>query len=304
MTSKSEKSYIQTSLLSDPPFRADGRSLVDYRAIQLAIGVAASANGSARVSVGGTEILAACKLEVEDVATQSYVDEGRISCAVSCSPSAYPHHSPASIDDLQSDLSQFLNSTLSHPSLRPSNLTILPRKKSWVLNLDCIILSDAGNIYDALFMAARAALWDTRVPITRPIEYKAPRGATVGESALDTRRFYQAADFELRDYWSEGEILDGKDRWPVCITLYLISSRHFLDATTQEDAAVPVRLLLVFSCESSGPPTLQGTRMIGSGEMGFSQLKTLVTASQKYAKELVAALNAKLQSELLRRSSK
>lgn len=82
MISKAEKSYIQTSLLSDPPFRADGRSLVDYRDIKLATGVAASANGSARVSLGGTEILAACKLEVEDVESMDAIDGGRISCAV------------------------------------------------------------------------------------------------------------------------------------------------------------------------------------------------------------------------------
>lgn len=82
MTSKAEKSYIQSSLCSDPPFRGDGRSLVEYRDIQLAIGVSALANGSARVNLGGTEILAACKLEVEDVESLDAVDGGRISCAV------------------------------------------------------------------------------------------------------------------------------------------------------------------------------------------------------------------------------
>lgn len=83
MASKSEKSYIQTSLLSDPPFRADGRSLGDYRTISLETGVAALANGSARVNAGGTDILAACKLEVEDIVTGDGVNSGRISCAVS-----------------------------------------------------------------------------------------------------------------------------------------------------------------------------------------------------------------------------
>jgi exosome complex component RRP42 len=119
-----------------------------------------------------------------------------------------------------------LNSTLAHRSLLPSNLAILPHKKSWLLNLDCIVLSDAGNVYDTLFIAARAALWDTRVPITRPVEYKAPQrapGEAMDESGLDTRQFSQAADFELGDYWSEGEVLEGRDRWPVCITLNLVS---------------------------------------------------------------------------------
>lgn len=93
------------------------------------------------------------------------------------------------------------------------------------------MLADAGNIYDALFLAARIALCDTRVPVTRPVEYKALQshdggaGDRVGdESGLDTRHTSQAADFELVDYWSEGDVLDGKDRWPVCVTMNLV--RH------------------------------------------------------------------------------
>ena len=80
-TSKSEQSYIVTSLLADPPLRADGRELLDYRPIALETQVADLANGSARVSIGGaglgglgvgggmasTEVLAAVKLEVENV---------------------------------------------------------------------------------------------------------------------------------------------------------------------------------------------------------------------------------------------
>jgi exosome complex component RRP42 len=83
MTSKSEKAYIQTSLLSDPPLRADGRSLLDYRTLHVSMSVAASANGSAQVNLGGTEILAACKLEVKDVESLEGADGGQIFCAVS-----------------------------------------------------------------------------------------------------------------------------------------------------------------------------------------------------------------------------
>ena len=143
------------------------------------------------------------------------------------SPSAYPHLSYSSIDEMQADFSQILNSTLAHSSLLPSNLGILPNKKSWLLNLDCIVLSDAGNVYDALFMAARAALWDTRVPMTRPLKCKIPQRWTeehMDKSGFDTRQISQATDFELQDYWNEGEVLQGRDRWPVCVTLNLVSS--------------------------------------------------------------------------------
>ncbi|KAF8529878.1 ribosomal protein S5 domain 2-type protein [Gautieria morchelliformis] len=322
MTSKSESSYIQSALLSDPPCRADGRALLDYRALRLTTGVAALANGSARLTLGGTTILAACKLEIEDIEHAIDATDGRrISCAVSCSPAAYPHHAPAALDELQHDLAHLLNAALAHAALRPANLTVLPGRKAWLLSLDCVVLADAGNVHDALFLAARAALCDTRVPVTRPVEYRTPlhaggvrgdgdddsmgmgMGVDTDGAGLDTRHAAHAADFELADYWSEGAALEGWDRWPVCVTLNLISTTHFLDATPQEEAAVSLRLLLLISCAPAGPPTLHGTRLIGSGELPPAQFKSLVQDSLTYAKELKKTLDAQMHSERARRQS-
>jgi exosome complex component RRP42 len=99
-----------------------------------------------------------------------------------------------------------------------------------------MVLSDAGNIYDALFMAARAALWDTRVPRTRAVEYRRDKkeGGKGGDemdvdsepqSGLDTRRAKApAADFELEDSWDDGAVLGGRDAWPLSVTLNLVPS--------------------------------------------------------------------------------
>ena len=134
---------------------------------------------------------------------------------------------------MQQDMSTILHQVLAHRTLHPNNLRLLQGKKSWLLHLDVLVLSDAGNIYDVIFMAARAALWDTKVPRTRGIEYKARKGGKgpveSGEmdvdetvSGFDTRQLPKATDFELHDYWDEGEVLDGRERWPVCVTLNLV----------------------------------------------------------------------------------
>ena len=88
--SKAEKSFIQAGFLASPPSRADGRSLFDFRAVALETGVVPLANGSARVNIGktthdgggGTEVLAAAKLEVENIGEEG-VEGGRIVCTVS-----------------------------------------------------------------------------------------------------------------------------------------------------------------------------------------------------------------------------
>ena len=144
------------------------------------------------------------------------------------------------MDDLQYDYTTVLHQTLSHPTLHPANLGILPRKKSWLLSLDITILSDEGNAYDVMFMAARAALWDTKVPRTRGVQYAGRTAAgtststTMGDASMevdeagvapsgfDTRTIPTATDFELPDYWDEGEVLDGREKWPICVTLNLV----------------------------------------------------------------------------------
>lgn len=155
-------------------------------------------------------------------------------------PLAYPSLTSSQLDDTQTEYTTLLSSILCHPSLHPSNLTIIPRLKSWVLHLDLIVFSDSGNVFDALFLAARAALCDTKVPRTRCVEYQPSAssilesttgiGAVIGsalkqgdsltQSSFDTGYLRQvAADFELSDYWDEGDVLDQKNRWPLCITL-------------------------------------------------------------------------------------
>ncbi|KAF5370520.1 hypothetical protein D9615_010352 [Tricholomella constricta] len=240
---------------------------------------------------------------------------------VASSPSAYPHLSSSALDDLQADLTILLHQTLSHRSLHPKNLGILPKKKSWLLNLDVLVLSDAGNILDALFMASRAALWDTRVPRTRGVEYKARPQKAGGDttaqggrgdmdvdedtqSGFDTRTIHKATDFELPDYWDEGEPLDGRAQWPVSVTLNLEHPIHFLDATAQEEAATPLRLLLAFSFPSPASPVMQAMRMLGPGELAPSHLKELVKVGEQYAREISTALNSKLKEEDIRRNQK
>ncbi|KAH7920315.1 ribosomal protein S5 domain 2-like protein [Leucogyrophana mollusca] len=328
LLSKAEKSYIQSSLLSDPPLRADGRALTDFRTIALETGVAPLANGSARVSIGrnapdgggGTEVVAAVKLEVEAIGEGEGVDGGRISCSVSCSPTAYPHLSSGALDDLQHDMTSVLHSTLGHSSLRPNNLGILPGKKAWLLNLDIVVFADAGNVYDTIFMAARAALWDTKVPRTRSVEYRAKKLDSIdseskamdvdganqdqGKSVLDTRETTKATDFELPDYWDEGEVLGGREAWPVCVTLNLLPSLHFLDASLQEESSVPLRLHTMFSFPPTAAPCLQTFRLIGPGVTNSTHIQSLMKDGEKYARNIWSALESKLKDEDIRRNQK
>ena len=168
------------------------------------------------------------------------------------------------------------------------------------------------------------------------------------QSALDTRKSANApaTDFELEDYWDDGVVLAGRDVWPVSVTLNLVNDLfsspsfyrsflstistkfpgvHFLDATTQEEAAAPLRLILIFSFPSGSPAALHGMHLLGTGETDLAQIESLVKVSrvsagsftpqrtqkcavpqegEKYALEIYTALRAKLKDEDVRRTEK
>lgn len=100
--------------------------------------------------------------------------------------------------------------------------------------MEALILSDSGNVIDTLFIAIRAALWDLRIPRTRGVEFQPAQvaepasekhepGAGMKDILMEKRR-EDAVDFELQDYWDDGEPLWNRESLPVGITLNLASS--------------------------------------------------------------------------------
>lgn len=178
------------------------------------------------------------------------------------SPAAYPHLTSNQQDDVQSDLTSILQSAFSASEAQPSpsstrkdasflellakDLTILPGRKAWLLNLDAVVLSDAGNIHDVLFMACRAALWDTRIPRTRAVEYRSGETGVetqdqdtemsdIWKAAIRTKKATRAADFELEDYWDQGARLSGRSKCPVAITLNIVSYTSLCTSLHESD---------------------------------------------------------------------
>jgi len=60
--SDAEKAYIAQGVAQD--LRNDGRGCRDLRALELELNVIAQANGSARLRVGGTDVIVAVKVRL------------------------------------------------------------------------------------------------------------------------------------------------------------------------------------------------------------------------------------------------
>lgn len=131
---------------------------------------------------------------------------------------------------MSADLSTMLNTALTSALTPSPQLTIVPNKKSWLLNIDALVLADCGNIFDTILVAIRGALWDLRIPRTRGIEFEARdvrdnAGNQDSMKALlkQRRRVATGAEFDLEDYWDEGEHLKIRSTLPIGMTLNLVS---------------------------------------------------------------------------------
>ncbi|KAL5635470.1 hypothetical protein ACGC1H_004308 [Rhizoctonia solani] len=318
--SKAEIAYIRSGLLATTSdsgqLRGDGRGLFNYRPIGLELGVSPATNGSARARVGGTEVWTGIKLEVETneakLAGASGRDGGRVEFVVTCTPGSHPHLSGQAIDDLSLEYSNQCAAALM-PFLTPNpQYTIVPGHKSWLVHIDSLVISDDGNLVDVLWMAIRGALWDLRIPRTNPVSFrardsdKAARGGDAFGGAVKSK--YQstggrsgAGEFELPDYWDDGESLNGRDSLPVCITYNLLPPMYFLDASASEELSVSNRLSLVFSCPnpaSGAPhvPLLLNSWLNASVDFNANYLKAVIKDCESRAAQLARALDERMSS--------
>ncbi|WZY96118.1 hypothetical protein YC2023_068447 [Brassica napus] len=69
--------------------RTDGRKRLAYRHTYVETGVIPQANGSARVRIGGTDVIASVKAEIGRPSSLQ-PDKGKVAVFIDCSPTAEP----------------------------------------------------------------------------------------------------------------------------------------------------------------------------------------------------------------------
>ncbi|CAM6092665.1 unnamed protein product [Calypogeia fissa] len=231
--SSSEKSYIASGIAVD--LRGDGRGRQHFRSFSIDTGIIPQANGSSRVRLGGTDVIASVKAEL-GAPPAGRPHHGRIEINVECSPTATPEFEGRGGEELSLELSRALQrSFLGGPSgvgsaIDLATLCVLEGKVCWVLSIDGLVLNSDGNLLDALSIAIKAALANSGLPKVE---------ITGGTSADDE------ADFELSDNPEDFLQLD-TSRVPLVITLTKVGKHYIVDATTEEEsqmtAAVSVSL--------------------------------------------------------------
>lgn len=123
-----------------------------------------SASGSARFCIANSDIFVGIKPEI-DVPFPNHPDQGKIEFSVDCSANALLDFEGRGGEELASEITNCLRVTYSSPyAFDLKSLCILPKHQCWKLYIDILILQCAGNLYDAISLAVKCALFNLRMP--------------------------------------------------------------------------------------------------------------------------------------------
>ena len=159
--SKVKQKRISDRLVEDK--RLDGRGLLDYRDINVDIGVIDKAEGSALVSLGKTKVLVGVKMETGTPYSDT-PNSGVLTVNVELVPLASPSFEPGPPNEDSIELARVVDRGLRESkALDLEKLCITPRKKVLIIFVDVYVLDHDGNLFDASALASIAALTSTKM---------------------------------------------------------------------------------------------------------------------------------------------
>src|SRR3989338_8421928 len=144
--------------------RFDGRGLLDMRAVTVEHPVSNKAEGSARVRLGKTEVLAGVKLAPGTPYPDS-PDKGNLMVSGDLLPLASPRFESGPPGFEAIELPRLVDRVIRESGMIDlSKLVIIPGEKVWTLFIDIYPINDDGNLLDASTIAATAALLNAKLP--------------------------------------------------------------------------------------------------------------------------------------------
>jgi len=150
--------------IADKGKRLDNRKHDEYREIKIEKGVVTSAEGSARVQIGNTKVVAGLKMDVGEPFGDT-PNEGVIMVGAEFVPLASPEFESGPPGENAIELARVVDRAIRESKiLNMEKLCIKEGEKVWMIFIDIDILDDDGNLIDASSLAAMAALQDARLP--------------------------------------------------------------------------------------------------------------------------------------------
>lgn len=158
LTKKRIKEYLKQGK------RLDKRKLDEFRKIEIETGISKNAEGSARVKLGYTEVIAGVKIEVAEPYTD-HEDEGTMKVVSELLPLSSPEFEPGppGIDAIE--IGRIIDRSVRESGFIDfKKLCIKKGEKVYQVLIDVYSINSDGNLIDAGCLAAVVALLSAKMP--------------------------------------------------------------------------------------------------------------------------------------------
>jgi exosome complex component RRP42 len=200
--------------------RLDGRGLLDTRELIVTPNVIDKAEGSARVKLGNTELIAGVKVNLGTPFPDT-PDKGLLVVSAEVLPLASPYAEPGPPDESTIEIARVVDRGIRESGMIDvSKLVLVEGKHVYAVFVDVSILNVDGNLFDATSYAVVSALMTTKMP-------KFEIGADG-----------QPARTEVKEPLPIQTI-------PVSVTFARIGDQLIVDPTSEEEAVMDSRITLV-----------------------------------------------------------
>jgi exosome complex component RRP42 len=243
--------------------RLDGRRPDQFRKVTIETGFIATAEGSARVRCGDTEVIAGVKM----AAGKPYPDtpdSGVLMVNAELLPISNPNfeQGPPSIESIE--VARVIDRGVRESkTIDDHALCITPGELVWMVNVDLCPLNTDGNLIDVGALAAIAALKSTRMPKLE--------GSTVKYGDLTDKRLPVAST-------------------PIPITVIKVGDVVLVDPTADEFAIADARLTVTTLDDG----TLCSLQKGGDAALSIEEVDAMITLATEKARELRAILEKAL----------
>ncbi|MBI4162848.1 MAG: exosome complex protein Rrp42 [Candidatus Aenigmarchaeota archaeon] len=144
--------------------RLDNRKFDEYRKITIEAGIIPMAEGSARVRLGDTEVVAGVKMAVGTPFSDT-PNEGVLIVAAEFVPLASFEFESGPPGEEAVEVSRVVDRAIRESKvIEFEKLCITPGEKVWMINVDVNVMNHDGNLIDAVGIAAAAAILNARIP--------------------------------------------------------------------------------------------------------------------------------------------
>jgi exosome complex component RRP42 len=223
--------------------RLDGRNLDETRPMEIEFDIIKKANGSAKVKLGNTEVVAGVKVETGEP-FEGLENKGALILSAEVLPTASPYSEPGPPDEETVELARVVDRGVRESQMVDlDKLVLIPGKTVYTIFVDCSIINADGNLFDATSYAVVSALISSKLPV-----------------------------FEIQD----GKVVDIGNKQdppittiPISITAVRIGDAVILDPTSEEEACMDARITITTNSDGHFTAIQKGS----TGAFTIEQIK-------------------------------